>query len=134
MFIFFETSRPSLWPTQPPIQWAPSAKVKDEWRCTFLPAIWCGQRQLYFLSNDPSAFHVRCLNLIYAWGYTRKSEVRKVFRFKGRLVGLFQQYTRRLIVLLPPNEFLHSSLEAPRSIQAERPLLAKEGTITKEFS
>ena len=38
--------------------------------------------------------------------------------FKGRLVGLFQHCSRRLIVLLPPNEFLHSSPEAPRTTQA----------------
>ena len=40
-------------------------------------------------------------------------------RFKGRLVGSFQHCIRRLIVLLPPNEFLHSSPEAPRTIQAQ---------------
>ena len=38
---------------------------------------------------------------------------------KGRLVGLFQHCSWRLIVLLPPNEFLHSSPEAPRTIQAQ---------------
>ena len=37
---------------------------------------------------------------------------------KGRLVGLFQHCSLRLIVLLPPNEFLYSSPEAPRTIQA----------------
>ena len=39
-------------------------------------------------------------------------------RFKGRLVGFFQHCSRKLTVLLPPNEFLHSSPEAPRTIQA----------------
>ena len=33
-------------------------------------------------------------------------------------MGLFQQCIRRLIVLLPPNEFLHSSPEVPRTTQA----------------
>ena len=33
-------------------------------------------------------------------------------------MGLIQHCSRRLIVLLPPNEFLHSSPEAPRTIQA----------------
>ena len=47
-------------------------------------------------------------------------------KFKGRLVGPFQHCIRRLIVLLPPNEFLHSSPEAPRNIQA-RETSAKEG-------
>ena len=41
-------------------------------------------------------------------------------------MGLFQHYNRRLIVLLPPNEFLHSSPEAPRTIQA-RESSASEG-------
>ena len=49
-----------------------------------------------------------------------------VKRFKGRLVGPFQHCIRRLIVLLPPNEFLHSSPEAPRTIQ-ERETSASEG-------
>ena len=44
----------------------------------------------------------------------------------GGLVGLFQHCSRRLIVLLPPNEFLHSSPEAPRTIQA-RETSATEG-------
>ena len=47
-------------------------------------------------------------------------------RFKGRLMGLFQHCSRRLIVLLPPNEFLHSSPEAPRTTQA-RESSASEG-------
>ena len=47
-------------------------------------------------------------------------------RFKGRLVGIFQHCNRRLIVLLPPDEFLHSSPEAPRTIQA-RETSASEG-------
>ena len=47
-------------------------------------------------------------------------------RFKGRLVGLFQHCSRRLIVLLTPNEFFHSSPEAPRTIQA-RETSASEG-------
>ena len=51
----------------------------------------------------------------------------KVFkRFKGRLVGLFQHCIPRLIVLLPPSEFLHSSPEAPRTTQA-RETSASEG-------
>ena len=45
---------------------------------------------------------------------------------KGRLVGLFQHCIRRLIVLLPPNEFLHSSPESPLTIQA-RETSASEG-------
>jgi hypothetical protein len=47
-------------------------------------------------------------------------------RFKDRLVGFFQHCNRRLIVLLPTNEFLHSSPEAPRTIQA-RETSASEG-------
>ena len=47
-----------------------------------------------------------------------KHRLKCLKRFKGRLVGLFQHCIRRLIVLLPPNEFLHSSPEAPRTIQA----------------
>ena len=46
--------------------------------------------------------------------------------FKGGLVGPFQHCSRRLIVLLPSNEFLHSSPEAPRTIQA-RETSASEG-------
>ena len=46
--------------------------------------------------------------------------------FKGRLVGLFQHFIRRLIVLLSPYEFLHSSPEAPRTIQV-RETSASEG-------
>ena len=53
------------------------------------------------------------------WSYVKK-------RFKGRLVGLFQHCIRRLIVLLPRNEFLHSSPEAPRTTQA-RETSASEG-------
>ena len=49
-------------------------------------------------------------------------------RFKGCLVGLFQHCSRRLIVLLPPNEFIHlQRRHAP--YRRERPLLAKEGTV-----
>ena len=53
---------------------------------------------------------------------------------KGRLVGLFQHCIRRLIVLLPQmSSFIHlQRRHAP--YRRERPLLAKEGTITKEFS
>ena len=40
-------------------------------------------------------------------------------RFKGRLVGLSLHCSRRLIVLLPPHEFLHSSPDAPRTTQAQ---------------
>ena len=47
-------------------------------------------------------------------------------RFKGLLVGPFQHCIQRLIVLLPPNEFLHSSTEAPRTTQA-RETSASEG-------
>ena len=49
-------------------------------------------------------------------------------RFKVRLVGLglFQHCSRRLIVLLHPNNFLHSSPEAPCTIQA-RETSASEG-------
>ena len=58
---------------------------------------------------------------------------KKKKRFKGRLVGHFQHCNRRLIVLLPPDEFLH--LQRRHALhRRERPLLAKEGTITKEFS
>ena len=46
--------------------------------------------------------------------------------FKGRLLGLFQHCSRRLIVLLLPNEFLHSSPEAPHTIQG-RETSASEG-------
>ena len=41
-------------------------------------------------------------------------------------MGLFQHRSRRLIVLLPPNELLHSSPEAPRTTQA-RETSASEG-------
>ena len=37
---------------------------------------------------------------------------------KGGLLEPFQHCIRRLIVLLPPNEFLHSSPEAPRTTLA----------------
>ena len=37
---------------------------------------------------------------------------------KYRLMGIFQNCSRRLIVLLTPNEFVHSSTEAPRTTQA----------------
>ena len=47
-------------------------------------------------------------------------------RFKGCLVGRFQHCIRRLIVLLPPNEFLYSSPEAPRTIQG-RETSTREG-------
>ena len=52
---------------------------------------------------------------------------------KGRLVRIFQHCCRRLIVLLPPNEFLHSSPELPRTIQA-RETSASEGRNYQEFS
>ena len=45
---------------------------------------------------------------------------------KGRLVGPFQHCIRKLIVLLPPDEFLHSSPEAPPTTQA-RETSASEG-------
>ena len=41
-------------------------------------------------------------------------------------MGLSQHCIRRLIVLLPPNEFIHSSPEAPGTIQA-RETSASEG-------
>ena len=41
-------------------------------------------------------------------------------------MGLLQRCSLRLIVLLPPNEFLHSSPEAPRTIEARD---ASEGTV-----
>ena len=47
-------------------------------------------------------------------------------RFKGRVVGFFQHCILRLIILLPPNEFRHSSPEAPRTTQA-RETSASEG-------
>ena len=59
----------------------------------------------------------------------------KVFKvFKGRLVGPFQHCSQRLIVLLPQmSSFIHlQRRHAP--YRHERPLLAKEGTITKGFS
>ena len=68
-------------------------------------------------------------NLIFVYyGLTLKK------RFKGRLVGLFQHCVRRLIVLLPQmSSYIHlERRHAPH--RRERPLLAKEGTITKEFS
>ena len=46
--------------------------------------------------------------------------------FEGRLVGPFQHCSLRLIVLLPPNEFLHSTPEAPRTTHA-RQTSASEG-------
>ena len=52
--------------------------------------------------------------------------LKHLLRFNGRLVGLFQHCTRRLIVLLPPSEFLHSYLEAPRTTQG-RETSASEG-------
>ena len=53
-------------------------------------------------------------------------------RFKGRLVGLFQHCSRRLIVLLPPNEFLHSSPEALRTIQRGKELLLRN--LARKFT
>ena len=47
---------------------------------------------------------------------TLNAQLKKMF--KGRLVGPFKHCIRRLIVLLPRNEFLHSSPEAPRTTQA----------------
>ena len=41
-------------------------------------------------------------------------------------MGLYQYYSRRLIILLPSNGFLHSSPEAPRTIQ-ERETSVSEG-------
>ena len=59
-----------------------------------------------------------------------------VFFFKkSRLLGLFQHCIRRLIVLLllQMSSLIHlQRRHAP--YRRERPLLAKEGTITKEFS
>ena len=40
--------------------------------------------------------------------------------------GFFQHCIRRLIVLLPPNEFLHSSPEAPRTTQARETSASEE--------
>ena len=54
-------------------------------------------------------------------------------RFGSRLVGLFQHCSRRMIVLLPPDEFIHL-LRRHATYRRERTLLEKEGTITKEFS
>ena len=68
---------------------------------------WCGFLLLFLCVGNLTT-------LLFLSGY--KSIVKK--RFKGRLVGLFQHCSRRLIVLLPPNEFLLSSPEAPRTIQA----------------
>ena len=47
-------------------------------------------------------------------------------RLEGRLMGLFQHCIRRLIVLLPPNDFLHSSPEAPRTIQVRETSVSEE--------
>ena len=69
---------------------------------------------------------------LYCIGSWRNPWVRK--RFKGRVVGPFQHCIRRLIVLLPQiSSIIHlQRRHAPH--RRERPLLAKEGTITKEFS
>jgi hypothetical protein len=48
-------------------------------------------------------------------------------KFRCWAVSALQPY--RLIVLWPPKEFLHSSLEALHTKWQERPQLAKEGTI-----
>ena len=58
-----------------------------------------------------SSVNQECVDYIVSHGIFKK-------KFKGRLVGLFQHCTRRLIVLLPPNEFLHSYPETPRTMQA----------------
>ena len=55
----------------------------------------------------------------------RETEFKKK-GFKVAWWGLFQHCSRRLTVLLPPNEFLHSSPEVPRTIQA-RETSASEG-------
>ena len=53
-------------------------------------------------------------------------EQRTLKMFKGRLVGPFQHCIRRLIVRLPPNEFLHSSPEAPRTTQMRETSASEE--------
>ena len=58
------------------------------------------------------------------WGGLSQLRDMILKRFKGRLVGPFQQC--RLIVFLPPNELLHSFPEAPRTTQA-RETSASEG-------
>ena len=63
---------------------------------------------------------------VFSWIPFQLSVVFIKKRFKGRLVGPFQHFILRLIVLLPPNEFLHSSPEAPRTTQA-RQTSASEG-------
>ena len=49
-------------------------------------------------------------------------------------MGSFSTAAVKADCTLTPNEFLHSSPEALHTKQHERLLLAKEGTITKEFS
>jgi hypothetical protein len=49
-------------------------------------------------------------------------------------VGSFSTAAMKADCTLTLNEFLHSSPEALHTKRRERPLLAKEGTITKEFS
>ena len=53
---------------------------------------------------------------------------------KGRLVRLFQHCIRRLIILLPQISYFIHLQRRHASHRRERPLLGKEGTISKEFS
>jgi hypothetical protein len=55
-----------------------------------------------------------------------------VLKVKGRL-WVLQHLCLEGVLYSYPNEFLHSSPEALLAKQRERPLLAKEGTIS-EFS
>jgi hypothetical protein len=61
-----------------------------------------------------------------------RNEIYRSSKDKGKvpLCGLYSALKPyRLIVLLTPKEFLHSSLEALHAKQRERPQLAKERTI-----
>jgi hypothetical protein len=49
-------------------------------------------------------------------------------------VGSFSIAAVKVDCTLTPKEFLHSSPEALHTKQRDGPLLAKEGTVTKEFS
>ena len=81
-----------------------------------IPAVCCNTST--FMHH--AVIHIQVYKLYFRLTFFLKK------RFKGRLAGRFQHCSRRLIVLLPPDEFLHSSPEAPRTTQT-RETSASEG-------
>ena len=84
IFLFFETSRSFLGPTQPPIQWAPNAKVKNELRYTFPPPYMTWTKTTLFFVKFSigilyfTIFYVGRPNIIASSGNVRNSEVRNL--------------------------------------------------------